>query len=126
MLRNPKLLGPGTTVEQVCAFLTDEHVHAALLADGPRLLGVIEPCDLAVSTASGDAPALTFAHLRGRVTPPEADLASAWKTMAAQSRRRLAVVDTHGDLLGLLCLKRGGLGFCSDDDVRNRAREHGR
>ena len=34
--------------------------------------------------------------------------------------RRLAVVDEHGDLLGLLCLKQRRAGFCSDDDVRAR------
>lgn len=42
--------------------------------------------------------------------------------MTARSRR-LAVIDDHGMLLGLLCLKRTGLGFCSDTDVQARADE---
>ena len=46
--------------------------------------------------------------------------------MSATSSRRLAVVDDDHRLLGLLCLKRSGSGFCSDDDVisRRRARIH--
>ena len=36
---------------------------------------------------------------------------------------RLAVVDPHGVLLGLLCLKRSRRGFCSAEDVAARERE---
>ena len=32
----------------------------------------------------------------------------------------LAVTNTEGRLLGLLCLKASGLGFCSDADVTSR------
>ena len=73
----------------------------------------------------GNALALTVGRLRGRVTRPDADLAATWKAMTAQARRRLAVVDDRGDLLGLLCLKRSGLGFCADTDVRARVLDRG-
>jgi hypothetical protein len=40
-----------------------------------------------------------------------------------QGRRRLAVTDEAGRLLGLLCLKKDGTGYCSDDGIRERAAE---
>jgi predicted transcriptional regulator len=120
MIRSPKLLGPATTIAQVREFFGDDHVHTALLVDRGRLLAVVEPFDLTGSPPAGN-PAVTVGRLRGRVTRPDADLATTWKAMTALGRRRLAVVDSHGNLLGLLCLKRSGLGFCSDADVRARA-----
>lgn len=47
----------------------------------------------------------------------------AWRAMTTYGRRRRAVIDDRGLLLGLLCLKHTGLGFCSDADVRARADE---
>ena len=41
--------------------------------------------------------------------------------LIAAGARRLAVVDGHGLLRGLVCLKRRRTGFCSDLDVRARA-----
>ena len=120
MIRSPKLLGPETTIARVRAFFGDDHVHAALIVDGGRLLAVVEPLDL-IGSLPTDGPAARAGHLSGRITRPDADLAATWETMAALDRRRLAVVDSHGILLGLLCLKRTGLGFCSEANVRARA-----
>lgn len=122
MLHSPKMLGPATTIGQAREFFGDEHVHAALIVDRGRLLAVVEPLDL-VGDLSASSTALTVGCLRGRVTTPDADLAAAWEEMASLGRRRLAVVDGCGNLLGLLCLKRSGLGFCSDTDVRARAED---
>jgi hypothetical protein len=40
--------------------------------------------------------------------------------MRRAGRRRLAVTSEDGRLLGLLCLKASGRGFCSDEDVAAR------
>jgi hypothetical protein len=48
-------------------------------------------------------------------------LEAARSHLVATGQRRLAVVDRAGTLLGLLCLKRTGDGFCSDRDVASRA-----
>jgi CBS domain-containing protein len=122
MLRDPKVLGPATTIAQARAFFADGHVHAALIVERGRLLAVVEPLDL-VGDLAADGPAVAVGRLRGRVAAPGADLAAAWDAMALAARRRLAVVDERGDLLGLLCLKRSGTGFCSEDDVRARAED---
>lgn len=122
MIHSPKLLGPETTIAQVHAFFRDDHVHAALLVDRGRLLTVIEPVDL-IGAPPATSPAVTIGRLRGRITRPDADLAATWEAMTALARRRLAVVDSRGNVMGLLCMKRSGLGFCSDADVQARADE---
>ena len=40
--------------------------------------------------------------------------------MTRGSRRRVAVVDDRGLLVGLVCLKRHGNGFCSIEDIERR------
>ena len=42
------------------------------------------------------------------------------RAMQASGDRRLAVVEDDGRLLGLLCLKRSGDGFCTDAGVAER------
>ena len=62
-------------------------------------------------------------RLHARCVGPGTDLVEAWNVMRSHGRRRLAVVDRSGHLLGLLCLKRSGRGFCSDAGVAARAAE---
>ena len=118
MLARPKVCEPQTTVGQARAFFADDHVHALLVVARGVLLAVVERADL--EGVPDDAPAVDQGRLRGRVVGPDADLDA---TRAAMTSRRLAVVDTRGALLGLLCLKRSGRGFCSAEDVAARERE---
>jgi CBS domain-containing protein len=121
MIHVPKT-SPGTaTVADARETFRDDHVHCVLIVEHGRLLAVVERPD--VQDAHPAALASSTGELRDRVIGPEDDLATAWHLMACAQRRRLAVLDDHGVLLGLLCLKRTGLGFCSDDDVRARAAE---
>ncbi|MFG3268533.1 CBS domain-containing protein [Streptomyces bobili] len=121
MLRDPKVLGPATTVAQVRAFFDNDYVHAALLVDRGRLLSVVEPADLIGSRLSSRA--VTVGRLPGRVIQPDADLATTWEAMTAHALRRLAVMDSRGVFFGLLCPKRSGRGCCTDTDVRTRKHE---
>jgi CBS domain-containing protein len=118
MIRSPKVCGLETTVAQVREQFRDDHVHAVLVVDNGRLVAVVERPDIAA--AAPELPAHLLGRLSGRVTGPDADLDAVRQAMTA---RRLAVVDDRGILLGLLCLKRTGLGFCSDADVAARADE---
>lgn len=118
MISSPKTCGLGTSVAQLREFFTDSHVHAALVVENGELWTVVERVDLDVPLAL-DSPAVGIGHLKGRTTGADADLLATWQAMTAAGRRRLAVV-AGGRLLGLLCLKRSGLGFCSDSDVRAR------
>ncbi|GLZ49187.1 hypothetical protein Acsp06_53720 [Actinomycetospora sp. NBRC 106375] len=120
MLRRPKVLPASATVADARAVLADDHVHAALVVDGGVLLAVVERGDLDPSVPAA-MPAALVGRLAGRTVGPDADLDATWSEMAARGRRRMAVVDGDGVLLGLLCLKRSGRGFCSDADVAARA-----
>jgi CBS domain-containing protein len=119
MLRAPKLCGPGTTVADARRMFDDDHVHCVLVAaaDG-SLLAVVDRADL--RDAEPSATAVAAGRLEGRVIGPSRDAETARREMVARGWRRLAVVDERGRLLGLLCLKRTGLGFCSDADVAAR------
>jgi CBS domain-containing protein len=119
MVTCPTVHGPSATVAQLRAFFNDPHVHAALLVDADKLIGVIERADLGAGL-SDDAPARTIARLEGRTTHPTQSIPGLLHAMTRTGRRRLAVVSDDGALLGLLCLKASGQGFCSDTDVRSR------
>lgn len=120
LVRHPKLCGPDSTVADVQLLLRDDHVHAALLvATNGTLVSVVERADLTPELSSC-TPARTVGRLEERTAHPDSDLEETWEAMRTTERRRLAVVDDRGVLLGLLCLKRTRLGFCSDEDVRAR------
>jgi hypothetical protein len=91
-------------------------------ADG-RLITTVERSDLAGATPRASSAA-ELGTLVGRTVAPSLATAAAREKLLRQGRRRLAVVDASGRLLGLLCLKRDGTGFCSDDGVHGRAASH--
>ena len=105
--------------------LLDDHVHLVLVIDaGGRLLTTIDRTDIRPPVPA-DTLARTLGTLEGRTVGPETSAAQALTQLQQTSRRRLAVTDEARILIGLLCLKRHGNGFCSDDDVRSRqARNH--
>ena len=70
---------------------------------------------------SSSAPAAKLGALIGRTAGPADPLGAVTATLLRERRRRLAVVDGSGQLLGLLCLKKDGTGYCSDEGVRERA-----
>jgi CBS-domain-containing membrane protein len=115
VLRRPKVLPAAATVGQARAALADDHVHAMPVVDAGVLLAVVERADL--EGVPDATPAALVGRLEGRTVDPDADLTTTWAGMAAEGRRRLAVVDAQWVLLGLLCLKRHGRGFCSAADV---------
>ncbi len=119
MIRAPLTCGPATTVVQARDVFADDHIHAVLVVDGDRLLAVVERADLV--GAAPDVLVRDVGRLDGRVIGPEPEGERVRRAMVANRHRRLAVVDGGGALLGLLCLKRSGTGFCSDDDVAGRA-----
>jgi len=121
MVRLPKTCAASTTVAQAQALFGDDHVHALLVVDGARLLAVVERADL-VAAPAPDVPAHELGRLDGRTVPPGAGLEGIAVRLRAEGRRRMAVVE-GGRLLGLLCFKRSGRGFCSDADIAARSRE---
>ena len=125
MITRVKLSAPDVSVRELRAWFDDEHVHSAVIVDGSGvLLAVVDRADLALRP--GDAPAAAFGCLRPRTVGPGDDVDAARQALLDSGRRRLAVVDAHGRLLGLLCLKRTRRGFCSNRDVTARSAERAR
>src|SRR5690242_20134831 len=121
MIRSHKTLPVAATVADLLALFASEKVLMALVTDGDgRLVSAIDREDLTVELAE-DLPAHGIGRLTGRVVCDDAPLDCARALLDAQSRRRLAVVDRDGRLVGLLCLKRRRHGFCTDRDVEARA-----
>jgi CBS domain-containing protein len=122
MLTTPTRHPPSATVGEIRDFFRDDHVHAALIVSpAGRLEAVVERDDIARCQAL-DAAAAPLGRLAGRTVPAGADLAEVRRAMIATGRRRAAVTSADGRLLGLLCLKASRAGFCSEQDVRARAR----
>ena len=114
------------TVREIQDFFRDDHVHAALVVSPAGYLeAVVERDDIAKGQAP-DAAAAQLGRLAGRTVPAGASLADMRRAMTATGRRRAAVTSADGRLLGLLCLKASQAGFCSDQDVRARARGEAR
>ena len=124
VLTRPDLHGPSTTVAELRTYFLDDHVHMALIVDAGRLVATVEREDLDSDLPDG-TPARIVGSLEGRTVDPNASLSETVELMKRTGRRRLAVVDAQSLLLGLLCLKADGHGFCSDDGVESRKRADG-
>lgn len=119
MVRQPAVHALAATVGDLRAFFSDDHVHMALLVEDGLLVGVVERADIRPEH-SDRVPARTIATLNGRTIRPDVALEDAFAAMTRGARRRLAVTTDSSVLLGLLCLKASGLGFCTNADVRRR------
>lgn len=120
MVRHPKVLSADATVGQVRTVFEDDHVHMVLLTRGGYLCGTVVRGDVP-GTAPDAQRAVHFAHLTDRTVAATAPADAVLQWLAARQQRRLAVVDDDGLLVGLVCLKARGTGFCSDADVTARA-----
>jgi hypothetical protein len=122
MITTPTRHPLSVTVGEIRDFFRDDHVHAALIVSpAGSLEAVVERDDIAECQVL-DAAAAPLGRLAGRTVPAGASLAEVRRAMTATGRRRAAVTSADGLLLGLLCLKASQAGFCSDQDVRARAR----
>jgi predicted transcriptional regulator len=119
LLSLPTLHDRRATVGEIRRFLLDDHVHMALVVEQAQLLAAIESEDLDAGLPD-ETPACSIGSLDGRTICRDARLSEALELMHRRGRRRLAVTTEQGDVVGLLCRKASGLGFCSDEDVRRR------
>lgn len=123
MVTIPKTLSPNASYRDVELLFRDDHVQMALVVnpDG-RLVTTIERSDFLFGPSTGPHAA-ELGRLAGRTIAPDQALDAAALRLTREGRRRLAVVDATGLLLGLLCRKRDGRGFCSDAGVRARSEQ---
>jgi len=121
MVTRPAVHPATTTIDQARVALENPHRHLLLLVWQRRLLGTIDRDDLS-GTAGGAGPALAVARLCGRTVRADEQLVAVHAEMLAGGQRRRAVVHDDGVLLGLLCLKASGSGFCAEQGIAARAR----
>lgn len=123
MLRSPIVLEGAATVADVRTVLASSHVHMVLLTPtgrlGEPLLGTLVRDDLVAAGPAG-GPALPHARLAGRTVGADLLADDVRRSMQASGQRRAAVLDADGLLVGLLCLKHHGGGFCTDAGVASR------
>lgn len=124
-LSTPALLPATATVGEVRGFLAGGHVHLALLAEADRSLTTcVTHTDLGDATHLPDtAPARGLGTTTDRVVRAGDDAEEVAARMARDGVRRLVVVDDRGRVVGLVCRKRSGRGFCTDDGVTARRAE---
>ena len=120
MVTTPKSATSTITVAEALQAFSDDHVHMLLIVEKSRLVATLIRGDIPTS-ALDHAPAIAYGTLESRLIGPNEPAEHAWREMRDLGIRRLAVVDEAGILLGLLCLKASGKGFCSDDNVAARA-----
>lgn len=126
MLRHPTVHPADMTVAEArAAFAASAKIRVLLLVAGDRLVSTVVRDDLAGSADPASAVA-DAGTLTGRCVAADAPLEATFQAMVRDGRRRLAVVEPDGILLGLLCLKQSRSGFCTDEGVaamrRSRAR----
>jgi hypothetical protein len=122
MVTVPKTLPVDASVAQVWAMFSDDHVHMALLTSDGLLRSTVRRSDLPATSLPTEA-ALAYGTLAGRTVAPHESAEAIRLRLVGSGQRRLAVVGARGELLGLVCLKRSGTGFCSDEGVAARAVE---
>lgn len=119
MINHPKLVDAALTLSEAQHHFADEHVHMLLLVENSHFIGTLVRTDLRETAPT--FPAASFSVLRGRCVHNGAYADDVLKQMIRLRIRRLAVINDDRNLVGLLCLKRSGSGFCSDLDVSSRA-----
>lgn len=119
MLRHPKTLSAHASITQARAALSNDHVHLVLLTEGDMLVGTLTRTDLPPTGTIG--PALAWSTLVDRTASPDTLMSGVHVLLTDGGLRRLAVVGDDGALLGLICLKQGRTGFCSDAGVEARS-----
>jgi len=121
MITRPQTHDLASGLHDIVACFEDDHVHMALVvAPDGRLISTIERVELPPS-GPASLRACELGTLTGRTIDPAAGLDATTALLVRQRRRRLAVVDDSGRLLGLLCLKKDCTGYCSDDGIGDRA-----
>lgn len=103
------LLPPSATVLEGRTALAAATTRMVLVVAGHELLGTLVPDDLVGAPACD--PALSWAHLEGRVAGPRDSLVRVQAEMELDEQGVRAVVHDDGTLLGVLLLDEG-VGGC--------------
>jgi tRNA-Thr(GGU) m(6)t(6)A37 methyltransferase TsaA len=111
MCLDPRTVPHHATIGEVRQLFDNPRIRVALLVQHGTCIGVIGRGNIEATARDEDA-AGSIARTPETI-PAEASLAQAHRALVGHATGRLVVVDEHGKLQGLLCLKHSGTGFCS-------------
>jgi CBS-domain-containing membrane protein len=109
MLATPKTLPADTTVAEARSQLANSHVQMLLLTDGARFCGAVTAIP---DDADPSAPALGHADPEAETIAPAESAETAYARASRDPHRRVIVLDSEGDLRGLVCLNPTLTRFC--------------
>jgi CBS domain-containing protein len=110
MHRRITTLPASATVGELRAYFAESTSHKlALLVDGERYVGALEPS--ALDGADDSAPARDFGS-PGETVAPGAPAGEARERALAMASSRLPVVDADGRLVGIIAINHTRDGFC--------------
>jgi len=109
MLATPKTLPSDTPIAVAREALANEHVQMLLLTDGRVFRGAVTSIPEHADPAS---PALEYADPSTDTIAPTESAAIAYERTSGNPHRRVVVLDSNGELLGLLCLAPTLTRFC--------------
>ena len=109
MMREPRSVGPATSIAELRETFANPGVKLMLVTDGERFLGTVSRGDV---PAEGDGP--IEPHVRPdtpRVSPDD-PVENALKLVREDGMTRIPVVDEGDRLLGLVCFNKSHSAFC--------------
>jgi CBS domain-containing protein len=119
MISDPKTHSVEISLADAIDAFTDTHIHMLLLTRDGILHGTLVRDDLPPGL-DPRRPAVSLATIVERTICPTRSLDEATQRLNRSMARRLAVTNADRSLVGLLCLKRTRLGFCTEADVLAR------
>jgi len=111
MLRDPRTVGPETTVGQARATFENPRVRLLLVTRDSTFVGAVTRESLPAGAAD-DEPLGALARDDGALVAPDDPVAHAVELLDARNTDRLPVVGRDGALAGLVCFNRRQRHFC--------------
>ena len=113
MLRDPRTVGPETTVAAARETFENPRVRLLLVARGDSFVGAVRREGVAGDVAA-DTPLGLLAGAGDALVRPEDPVSRAVELLDAEQTDRLPVVTDDGTLVGLVCFNRRHGHFCVD------------
>lgn len=119
MVASPKTLDADVRVATAREALAADHVQMLLLTDGRRLRGAVTSIP---EQADQAAPALDYADRAPETIEPTESAEVAYERASLSPHRRVVVLGSNDELLGLVCLNSTLTRFCSGGGGRPEPR----
>ena len=108
MTRNVKTAGAGSSLRDVAAIMRDGDMGAVPVVDGTKLIGIVTDRDIVIrGIAEGASPETPVSDVMTRElfsVRPDDFVFKAIRLMGDKQVRRLPVIDSNGELQGIIAM----------------------